>query len=355
VIEKQRRDLTQIVARARRVGLKKKITFDDFDQIFRYARPLLISAHFPIIAGEILDQELERVFSRYTSIDRDRLNVIAKSPTHQTVQQQYMKAVRTENFRAVYQKYPWIKSYFMEVRPFTKAMFEADKKASFVKPRSPRVTMDLDNKTDALMALSRLMTWYRDFRLFEINAYFFYLRPAFLRYGSSLGLAYDELRQLSFQEFRTGVFSKNDIKKRNDEFGILMEQGNISVCTGAKLTQLKRTVPVASSDAKKILHGHIAFKGRAVGKARVASPYTFHKIKRGEVLVTAETTPEAVPFIRNVKAIVTNEGGITSHAAIISRELGIPCIIGTKIATRVFKDGDVVEVNANHGWVRKLR
>lgn len=47
--------------------------------------------------------------------------------------------------------------------------------------------------------------------------------------------------------------------------------------------------------------------------------------------------------------------GITSHAAIVSRELNIPCVIGTKIATKAFKDGDPVEVNATEGWVRKLR
>jgi pyruvate, water dikinase len=53
-------------------------------------------------------------------------------------------------------------------------------------------------------------------------------------------------------------------------------------------------------------------------------------------------------------AIVTDEGGITSHAAIVSRELGIPCIIGTKIATKILKDGMFVEVNANHGLIKIL-
>jgi pyruvate,water dikinase len=55
--------------------------------------------------------------------------------------------------------------------------------------------------------------------------------------------------------------------------------------------------------------------------------------------------------MKKAAAIVTNEGGITSHAAIVSRELGIPCVIGTKIATEVLHDGDLVEVDANHGKV----
>ncbi|MBI5230345.1 MAG: pyruvate, water dikinase [Candidatus Magasanikbacteria bacterium] len=61
------------------------------------------------------------------------------------------------------------------------------------------------------------------------------------------------------------------------------------------------------------------------------------------------------PAMKKAAAIVTSEGGITSHAAIVSRELGIPSIIGTKIATEVLRDGDIVEVNANHGWVKKLK
>jgi len=61
-----------------------------------------------------------------------------------------------------------------------------------------------------------------------------------------------------------------------------------------------------------------------------------------------------VPAMKKAAAIVTNEGGVTSHAAIVSRELGIPCVIGTKIATEVLHDGDLVEVDANHGKVTIL-
>ena len=59
--------------------------------------------------------------------------------------------------------------------------------------------------------------------------------------------------------------------------------------------------------------------------------------------------------MKKAAAIVTDEGGITSHAAIVSRELGIPCVIGTKFATKVFKDGDLIEVDADKGIVRKIK
>lgn len=66
------------------------------------------------------------------------------------------------------------------------------------------------------------------------------------------------------------------------------------------------------------------------------------------------TTPDFVPAMQRAAAIVTDEGGILCHAAIIAREMRKPCVIGTKIATRVFKDGDLIEVDADKGIVRKL-
>ena len=62
-----------------------------------------------------------------------------------------------------------------------------------------------------------------------------------------------------------------------------------------------------------------------------------------------------MPFLKNASAIVTDEGGLTCHAAIISRELKIPCIVGTGNATKVLKDGDLVEVDANKGIVKILK
>ena len=74
--------------------------------------------------------------------------------------------------------------------------------------------------------------------------------------------------------------------------------------------------------------------------------------RAGEILVANNTTPEFTPIMKKAAAIITEQGGITSHAAIVSRELGIPCVIGTRIATKVLKDGDRVEVDANCGLVK---
>ena len=74
----------------------------------------------------------------------------------------------------------------------------------------------------------------------------------------------------------------------------------------------------------------------------------------GDVIVAEMTSPDYVPWMKQASAFVTDEGGLTCHAAIVARETKKPCVVGTKVATRVFKTGDVVEVDATHGIVRRI-
>ncbi len=78
------------------------------------------------------------------------------------------------------------------------------------------------------------------------------------------------------------------------------------------------------------------------------------QIKQGDIYVTRMTHPNDITIIKKCAGIITDEGGILSHAAVVSREMKKPCIIGTKIATQVLKDGDRVEVDAEKGIIKKL-
>ena len=101
--------------------------------------------------------------------------------------------------------------------------------------------------------------------------------------------------------------------------------------------------------------GTCACAGSVVGRARVVKTFAeLGSMRKGEVLVAAHTRPEFFPAMKKAVAVVTDEGGITCHAAIVSRELGIPCVIGARIATRVVKTGDLIEVKASHGRVKIL-
>jgi phosphoenolpyruvate synthase/pyruvate phosphate dikinase len=104
------------------------------------------------------------------------------------------------------------------------------------------------------------------------------------------------------------------------------------------------------------IKGAVAYPGKVQGLVKKhLSTHKTSKISSGSVVVSGMTNPQMVPYLKNAIAIVTDEGGITCHAAIISRELKIPCIVGTKIATQVLNDGDLVEVDANKGIVKIIK
>ncbi len=108
-------------------------------------------------------------------------------------------------------------------------------------------------------------------------------------------------------------------------------------------------------DKNKDVSGQVASVGKAGGPVRVLlSPKEIHRVKKGDVLVVIMTTPDYVPAMKKAAAIIADEGGLTSHAAIISRELGIPCIVGTKNGTKVLKNGYQVKVDADKGIVKIL-
>ncbi|OHB21996.1 MAG: hypothetical protein A2939_00690 [Parcubacteria group bacterium RIFCSPLOWO2_01_FULL_48_18] len=118
----------------------------------------------------------------------------------------------------------------------------------------------------------------------------------------------------------------------------------------------RKSEQAAGGSAKNTIGGVIANRGMVRGLARIIlSSADFDKFQDGDVIVTTMTSVDFVPLMRRASAFVTNEGGITSHASIISRELNKPCIIGTKIATQVLKDGDFVEVDANNGIVKVIQ
>ncbi len=107
---------------------------------------------------------------------------------------------------------------------------------------------------------------------------------------------------------------------------------------------------------KKQIQGQSASPGRIAGRVRIIlTKKDIPKVKEKDILVTRMTSSDFRDIIKNLAGLITDEGGVTSHAAIVSRELNKPCIIDTKNATSVFKDGDFVEVDADKGIIKIIR
>ncbi len=144
------------------------------------------------------------------------------------------------------------------------------------------------------------------------------------------------------------------IAERNQESVWLF--GNDGYCITTDKILKKELQNLLKEELQKNLKGYTASKGKVSGVVKIVlSEQDFSKIENGDILVTSMTRPEFMPVLQKAAAFITNEGGITCHAAIVSRELKKPCIIGTKIATQVLKDGMEVEVDADNGIVRIIK
>ena len=146
---------------------------------------------------------------------------------------------------------------------------------------------------------------------------------------------------------------KSELQKRFAKSVFLHESGKPILFTGRLVGQIEKLVHPKITES--VVKGSVAFAGKAVGIARIV--FDPHKVKvfnKGDVLIAGSTRPEFLPLMHKASAFVTDAGGILSHAAIVARELKKPCVIGTLIATKVFKDGDKVEVDATQGTVRKI-
>lgn len=129
--------------------------------------------------------------------------------------------------------------------------------------------------------------------------------------------------------------------------------GQLYIVQTRPVTTIKDAIEVEPEiDAPALITGDAASPGLATGPVKILlDPSNIDQVKDGDILVAEMTTPDFVPAMKRAVAIVTDRGGRTSHAAIVSRELGTPCVVGTGEATKVLHDGQEITVDGSHGKV----
>ena len=178
--------------------------------------------------------------------------------------------------------------------------------------------------------------------------------------GRRLGFDGDLLRYFTLQEikdfFKQKKISKNKLaelfNRRKGYFYLFFKNRDIIKTDKKLIAKLKKGLLDGGRESR-IVRGITAYPGKA--KGRVLN--SFHGVKNykpNHILVTNITKPQDTPLLKKFLAIVTDEGGILSHVAVIAREFKIPAVMSTKNATRVLKDGDLVEVDAGEGIIKKL-
>ena len=161
----------------------------------------------------------------------------------------------------------------------------------------------------------------------------------------------EHIKFLFIEEVFQNKMPSLDLKKKKKN-GYIFFDNNLELVDNIPLWLERKNIVIKSQQDGKIIKGSVAYSGKKTGKVcQIYTKEDFKKFEKGDILVTTMTTPKFTPILKLAGAIVTDEGGITCHAAIIARELKIPCIIGCKNATEILKNDMIVEVNANEGII----
>lgn len=268
----------------------------------------------------------------------------------------------------------WGKNYFIDilgslVRQNTNPdellqNLKKDKSNIELKQKKFTDEFSIDKKHQELFRFARGLVFTKGSRKESMFYSYSIIENLFREIGRRYYLSVNQVRYLYPHEFEAllldNQFSAAKLNERY-KFSLQYSTGNIyqdKILVGdeAKKFLSKQNIIKEDITDVKLMEGDCASPGRARGQAKIINiPKDMEKMKAGDILISIATNPDLVPAIKKASAIVTDVGGITCHAAIVSRELGIPCVIGTKIATKVLKDGDVVDVDATHGKVTIVR
>lgn len=225
---------------------------------------------------------------------------------------------------------------------------------------------------DVLKNYPQLLQLYnsiRDFiylrtKLSEVSDYLFYVfRTKLLKeVGKRISLKDNEIVTLSIDEIIDIISNKSDYSKsisdRSKGFCLLKLDGKWFELFGVEVQKILSNQNFlmrekSDNSTKKIIYGQIATQGFIVGKVKIVNSLNdLNKVETNDIIVSSMTTPEYASAIEKAGGFITDEGGITCHAAIISREFNIPCIVGTKKATKILKNGQKVELDAFNGLVK---
>jgi phosphohistidine swiveling domain-containing protein len=222
--------------------------------------------------------------------------------------------------------------------------------------------LDPSPKLKQLLEFFSNMVYLRDYRDMIREKVNYDARNFYLELGRRANLSIGQINLLTNEEIvgflKSGTLpSKSEILGREKSWLMVQNGKKVVYYSGKKAAEMAlKELGLSGENETSELKGNCGSAGFAQGIARIIhSNKDLPKIKSGDIMVTSMTRQDFVPYLRKCAALVTDEGGITSHAAIICRELKIPCIVGTEFATETFIDGQRVEVDATNGIIRKIK
>ena len=320
---------------------------------------------------------------RPTEMRREAIDLVQMAETFQGQSLAPDSANANAAIKNHLEKYAHLGRYYLRGKPFTTQDIQTrisalspdaitQKKKEFteqqsVPEKSRRIMDELDFSEDLRRGVAAIKAYaYASNHADETYGYFVSAHAGLLReLCLQLDVSWNELGSARIAEIKNALerqkpfdgSQKRVLRQRFTDNAIELENKQITLIEGdayARYAAAENAQQQTMAELTEV-RGISGSPGSRQGKARIVrTAREIGKVVAGDVLITAMTTPEFVPAMQRACAIVTDEGGILCHAAIVSRELHIPCVVGTKHATRAFQDGDILDVDASAGIVRKV-
>ncbi|NMJ76741.1 hypothetical protein GLU01_01600 [Nanohaloarchaea archaeon] len=214
-----------------------------------------------------------------------------------------------------------------------------------------------DKELEKLLEIAQEYAYFRTHRMDAIYEGDYRVRNMFEEIAERADLEYEDVIYLTVPEIKEALQgkqpSRDAIDSRKEEYIVYLVEDQISVLQGEEAeTHIPEFEEQNGTDWEEQakIEGTVAQRGQVESEVSlIFKDADIEKVEKGDILVSPMTTPDMMVGIMDAEGIVTDEGGMASHAAIVSRELGIPCVIGTETATSVLQDGDKVRLDAESG------
>lgn len=333
----------------------------------------LLSEGLKHVLGQGIDSQVARFNGRSNEYYRpaQEMEAFKQNLINKSLEDEVLSAKRVEEFRVNIDLVDVLldkvsnsyldrkKEFFEESVRLCKLVYPYIPLANFL-PRYREDFLKIHTTPEAEIVLKR---WY-DARLFSegrFESIDFYWRDMTGDFLEQFGMSRDYAHLVRFQELERlvagGEAPELEILKSR-QAGYILYKGELIV--GQDFAEFLKEHDFEyldlNVDEQVEITGQVASAGGII-RGRVQTIMNLAEVagfQAGNILVTGMTVPDFVSAMKQAKAIVTDEGGITCHAAIVSREMKIPCVIGTRIATKVLKDGDLIEVDTNKGIIKKI-
>ena len=234
------------------------------------------------------------------------------------------------------------------------AEIKADRKMLLDQKRE--LTTQASAEDQKIIRIASTLAHIKDLYKTSINQVIFWTEPLLHETAERTGEPIERIKDLSPEEMKRLIDRRpldwKTIEDRTDSHILISFNKRLHTLTGQEADRFRRRYQEASHPDKEFT-GRCASRGHVTGKARIVlGRNDFTKVEKDDILVVMNTSPDFTPILKMAKAIVAEEGGLTAHVSIISREMKVPAVVGISRITSILKDGDLVEVDANKGVVR---